>query len=292
MVQVVWRDTETPPLKTNPGAKDRHVRRQTANRRVRVPITGEIRDPLARPRGPAPRRLGKGALVLIAGGVFHFLVLGGFVLAHTIAGWFEEPAPAAEPTEELAVLEDLEEPKAEEETPPEPEELLPPDPLQAEAPASEAAAEPAPPIGISADSTVEGGSGPSFRTGLSLAGAMSTGGLAQEILAREGKPAMAAAEMVMTNDTVDTPAKPLSSNRAPTPPGKARQNGIAGYVVVQLLVGKDGSVLESKVVRSDPPGFFDDKVMEVVPSWRFTPATYQGQPVVMRVDQKIRFDLK
>jgi TonB family protein len=291
VVQVLLRSAEPPPRQVAPSTVERHQRRRTAARRVRVPIDGQVRDPLERPVAPAGKRLGKGALALIAGGVFHFLVLGGFLAAHSLAQLFEEEAPAPAEETEVAVLE--EEPaETDPEPPAEPEELLPPDPLATPAIADAPSEAPSPPIGISADSTIEGGSGPAFRTGVSLNGAMSTSGLAQEILGREGRAKEQASEMIMTGDTVDTPAKPLASNRAPTAPGKARQNGIAGYVVVQLLVGKDGSVLESKIVRSEPAGFFDDKVMEVVPSWRFTPATYHGQPVVMRVDQKIRFDMQ
>jgi protein TonB len=62
-------------------------------------------------------------------------------------------------------------------------------------------------------------------------------------------------------------------------------------VIVQMLIGKDGSVLEAKIQRSQPEGFFDEAVMDVVRGWRFKPATYQGRPVDLRVDQTIRFDL-
>ena len=174
MVQVLLRNAEPPPRQVAPSTLERHQRRRVASRRVRVPIDGQVRDPLERPVAPPGKRLGKGALALIAGGVFHFLVLGGFLAAHSLAQLFEEEAPAPAEETEVAVLE--EEPaETEPEPPAEPEELLPPDPLASPAVAEAPSEAPSPPIGISADSTIEGGSGPAFRTGVRLGAGVSTG---------------------------------------------------------------------------------------------------------------------
>lgn len=225
---------------------------------------------------------------VVAVGV-HAVVIGGFVAANMLSKMFEEEEIVEAETTEVTMIEP--EPEEAKETPPEPEEVPPP-PVESFEPAFETAIDQAAPqIGISADSTVEGGTGPAFRTGSSLAGAISTDGLAQEILNKDGAGKANTKEMVMTAETVDTPPKPLSSNRPPVMPAKARQKGISGYVDVRMMIGKDGAVLQTTIVQSQPPGIFEEKVLEVISGWRFEPAVYKGQAVAMPLNQRIRFEV-
>jgi protein TonB len=46
------------------------------------------------------------------------------------------------------------------------------------------------------------------------------------------------------------------------------------------------------VLKSEPAGTFDDAAVRAVRGWRFQPATYQGQPVAVRVEQRLAFDLE
>jgi protein TonB len=234
------------------------------------------------------KNIGKTGLFAIIAIAIHGLVIAGFVAANLLSQMFEEePPPPEEEQTEIAVLE-----PAEKKDLPPPEAEPEPLPVESFEPAFDTPADPAAPqIGISAESTVEGGTGPAFRTGSSLAGAISTEGLAQEILGKDPAAKNAAKDMVMTGDTVDTQPKPLGSNRRPVMPAKARRKGTGGFVVVRMLIDKDGSVRETTIMQAQPPGLFEEKVLEVVPTWRFTPATYQGEPVVMRVEQTIRFDV-
>ena len=97
-------------------------------------------------------------------------------------------------------------------------------------------------------------------------------------------------DMVMTDDTVDQPPQP--ARRSPIEyPKKARKQGITGYVLMNLLINKQGRVEKVKVLESDPAGTFDDVAVAAVRSWEFKPAQYQGKPVKVWAKQKIRFDL-
>ena len=262
----------------------RVVRRARANLRVVAPIAEPVRDPLARAESGVISRLGRGAWILIGAALVHVMILGGFVVANAISRTFEEPEVIEEQPTEVSMVD---EPKAETDVPePEPE-LDSTPPVESFEPAI-GPVEAAQPIGISEDSTVEAGGGPAFQVGSSLAGPSAGGSLAREILAEQ---AHAAGEAVMTGETVDTAARPLGSNRAPTPPSAAAKKRVSGFVVVQLMIDEQGAVRETKILQSEPAGFFDEAVLEVVPSWRFTPATYQGRPVTLRVEQTIRFDL-
>ncbi len=96
-------------------------------------------------------------------------------------------------------------------------------------------------------------------------------------------------DTVMSEGSVDS--KPKVSSRAPMEyPEDAAKDGIKGFVIVNLLIAKDGSVEIAKVIESSPEGVFDDTVLNGVRSWRFSPARYKGKPVKVWAKQKISFN--
>lgn len=98
-----------------------------------------------------------------------------------------------------------------------------------------------------------------------------------------------AEDTVMNEDTVDN--KPRITHRADIEyPVDAAKDGIQGYVVVHLLVAKDGSVQLAKVLEAEPQGVFEATVLNGVRDWQFSPARYKGAPVQVWVKQKIRFN--
>ncbi|MDD2399373.1 MAG: energy transducer TonB [Sulfurovum sp.] len=98
-----------------------------------------------------------------------------------------------------------------------------------------------------------------------------------------------ASDAAMSEGTVDT--KPRVVSRGPLEyPQEAAKKRIKGYVIVNLLIGKDGSVEIAKVIASSPAGVFDDAALRGVRSWRFAPAKYKGNPVKVWAKQKVRFD--
>jgi len=100
-----------------------------------------------------------------------------------------------------------------------------------------------------------------------------------------------AGDVVMTEDAVDQPPRPVART-APRYPVRARSKGLTGLVVLRILVGSTGEVLQVKVDRADPPGVFDEAALEAARSWRFEPARYHGAAVKSWVRQPVRFDLE
>ena len=97
-----------------------------------------------------------------------------------------------------------------------------------------------------------------------------------------------AEDAIMNENTVDV--KPRVKSRPPLEyPEDAAKEGIKGYVVLNILIGKDGNVEVAKVLESQPAGVFDQVALNAVYSWRFSPAMYKGKPVKMWAKQKIRF---
>lgn len=95
---------------------------------------------------------------------------------------------------------------------------------------------------------------------------------------------------VMTADLVDVPPKPITRGTFKYPP-TAKKNGIKGYVVLSVLVEKDGSVNQVQVLESSPSGMFDSAALQGIRAWHFEPAKYKGDTVRVWAKQKIRFDL-
>jgi len=99
-----------------------------------------------------------------------------------------------------------------------------------------------------------------------------------------------AADAAMSEGTVDS--KPRVISRGPLEyPSSAAKKRIKGYVIVNLLIAKDGTVELAKVIASSPAGVFDQAALRGVRSWRFAPAKYKGNPVKVWAKQKVRFDL-
>lgn len=95
-------------------------------------------------------------------------------------------------------------------------------------------------------------------------------------------------DAIMSENTVDV--KPKVQSRPPLEyPAEAAKDGIKGYVVINMLIGKDGNVEIAKVLESQPAGIFDNAALNAVRSWRFSPAMYKAKPVKMWAQQKIRF---
>jgi len=95
-------------------------------------------------------------------------------------------------------------------------------------------------------------------------------------------------DAIMSESTVDV--KPKVQSRPPLEyPAQAAKDGIKGYVIINILIGKDGNVEIAKVLESQPVGVFDNAALNAIRSWRFSPAVYKAKPVKMWAKQKIRF---
>jgi len=96
-------------------------------------------------------------------------------------------------------------------------------------------------------------------------------------------------DTAMSEGTVDVKPKVLS--RSPMEyPKSAMKNQIKGYVLINLLIDKQGNVEVAKVLESFPAGVFDNVALQGVRNWRFSPGQYKGQPIKTWAKQKVRFD--
>jgi len=98
------------------------------------------------------------------------------------------------------------------------------------------------------------------------------------------------ADVVMTDDSVDTPPRPVYQSPLDYPRG-ARSQGVQGYVVLSLLISAAGEIEKVQVLEAQPSGIFEESAIQGVRSWRFEPAQYQGRSVKVWARQRIRFDL-
>ena len=97
--------------------------------------------------------------------------------------------------------------------------------------------------------------------------------------------------LVMTGSTVDVPPKAL--NRAAIEyPRSAKDKGLTGYVIFNLLIDTEGNIIDKKILESVPSGVFDVVATAAISSWKFSPAQYKNKTVKVWAKQKIRFDLQ
>ncbi len=77
-----------------------------------------------------------------------------------------------------------------------------------------------------------------------------------------------------------------------TKPTEAKEKGVQGRVIVQFLVGADGSVSEIKVVRGVDSLLDQEAVRVVSMSPKWTPGEDKGKKVNVRYTFPILFKLK
>lgn len=79
---------------------------------------------------------------------------------------------------------------------------------------------------------------------------------------------------------------------APIYPRRAQSRGIEGFVIVEFIVTKNGSVREPKVVQSEPAGIFDRAAMDAAMKFKYKPRVVDGVAMeVAGVQNKITFQI-
>jgi TonB family protein len=71
----------------------------------------------------------------------------------------------------------------------------------------------------------------------------------------------------------------------------ARQRGVSGDVVLEIVVRRDGTVGDVKVLQGLAGGL-NDRAVQAVRQWRFTPARRQGAAVDVIVEVAVEFKLR
>jgi TonB family protein len=71
----------------------------------------------------------------------------------------------------------------------------------------------------------------------------------------------------------------------------ARRRNLEGEVVLEIVVRRDGSVSDVKLISGLPAGL-NERAIAAVRQWRFAPATRLGQPVDVVVEVAVEFKLR
>lgn len=79
---------------------------------------------------------------------------------------------------------------------------------------------------------------------------------------------------------------------APIYPRRAQSRGIEGYVIVEFVVTKNGSVRDPRVVEANPESIFDRAAMDAVLKFKYKPRVVDGVAMeVADVQNKISFEI-
>ncbi len=79
---------------------------------------------------------------------------------------------------------------------------------------------------------------------------------------------------------------------APVYPRRAQERGIEGYVVLEFIVTKAGTVMNPVVIEADPPNIFDRAAIQAALKFKYKPRVVDGEPIdVPGVRNIIRFEI-
>jgi protein TonB len=99
-----------------------------------------------------------------------------------------------------------------------------------------------------------------------------------------------ALDAVFDLDQLDQPPSPRFAPAPAYPPG-ARLRRQEGAVRVEFIVDPQGQPVDVRVLDASPPGLFEEAAAQAVRRWRFDPGLRQGEPVRVRVRQRIVFQM-
>jgi periplasmic protein TonB len=98
----------------------------------------------------------------------------------------------------------------------------------------------------------------------------------------------AASEPVRVGGVIDEPK--LIESRPPVYPSAAQSIGLSGFVILETHVGRDGHVIEAKILRGHP--VFNDAAVESVKSRRYKPLLLNGVPTEFLLTVTMQFTIK
>jgi periplasmic protein TonB len=75
----------------------------------------------------------------------------------------------------------------------------------------------------------------------------------------------------------------------PTYPAIALAAKVSGIVIIEATIGRDGSIIDTRVLRSVP--LLDQAAVEAVRQWRFTPTLLNGVPTPVLMTVSVNFTL-
>src|SRR5262245_26476861 len=98
----------------------------------------------------------------------------------------------------------------------------------------------------------------------------------------------ASAQRVKAGESVRPPTKVVDVN--PVYPEDAQAARIQGAVMVAIVIGQSGVVIDAQVVRSIPA--LDEAAVAAVSQWEFEPTLLNGEPVEVEMTVVVNFTLQ
>ncbi len=98
----------------------------------------------------------------------------------------------------------------------------------------------------------------------------------------------AAARRVRVGGSVRPPTKVVDVR--PVYPEEARAAKIQGVVILEAVLGEDGAVIDTKILRSIPE--LDQAAIDAVSQWKYEPTLLNGEPVELEMTVTINFTLQ
>jgi TonB family protein len=102
------------------------------------------------------------------------------------------------------------------------------------------------------------------------------------------RPQEAASKIPLATDNISAPKLIFSPD--PEYSEKARRTRLQGLVVLSVVVDPKGRAQDIRVIRSLGGGL-DEKAIEAVRAWKFSPATKDGVAVAVKVKLEVAFHL-
>lgn len=100
-------------------------------------------------------------------------------------------------------------------------------------------------------------------------------------------PTLAPPTIVRAGGAIREPRKIV--NVQPVYPDIARDAGIQGLVIIEATIDERGSVIDARVLRSQP--LLDGAALAAIRQWRYTPTLLNGVPVRVLMTVTINFSL-
>ncbi len=292
------------------------VRREAARRvvaaRTKQPLTTEQRkfDPLTRGQRSVGQKLGYVAAALLGSVVVHLLALG--------IGLIGPGGKSTDDTNQDVKIEVK--PPPEPPPPPPPEKKPEPEPpkaieKKAEPPPPKAVKAPPPPatpapptkappvrvVGLSLESTTEGGEGPSFAVGNTRVGETEQKAVAPKSVtpapsgtstipaAGPGKSNQVASRIPVAGIAWEKPKRKAPKN--PPYPPTLRSQGIEGDVVVLVNIDATGKVTTVKIIKESTSPEFNEAARATALAEEWEPALRDGVPAPYTLSYTYRFRL-
>lgn len=77
----------------------------------------------------------------------------------------------------------------------------------------------------------------------------------------------------------------------PVYPKRAKMMKLEGFVKLEFTITQTGSVIDMKVLKSDPPNVFDRSAKRALSTWKFKPKIENNAAVEQRASVQINFQL-